>query len=208
MSDKDQFASLYDVSRETIDRLQVYEDLLKKWTIRINLVAKSTLGDVWSRHFSDSAQVFEAIPKDARILCDFGSGGGFPGLVIAAMASEKLPELHISLIESDARKASFLMTAAREMGLRATIHVDRVESVANQKADVVTARALAPLNSLFLMAEQHLKEGGTALFLKGEKHQEELDTASAMWDFKVEKQPSATNDASALLVITNLRRAK
>jgi len=207
MTEQDLFASQHDVSRETIERLQIYENLLKKWTGRINLVAKSTLPDVWSRHFSDSAQVFDAIPKGALTLCDFGSGGGFPGLVIAALAREKLPNLRVSLIESDVRKASFLVTAAREMGLHPFIHAMRVEALPVQNADVVTARALAPLSDLLTMAELHLRKDGSALFLKGERHQDELDTASVIWDFKVSKQRSMTNDASALLMITDLRRA-
>jgi 16S rRNA (guanine527-N7)-methyltransferase len=207
MTEQDLFASQHDVSRETIERLQIYENLLKKWTGRINLVAKSTLPDVWSRHFSDSAQVFDAIPKGALTLCDLGSGGGFPGLIIAALAREKLPNLRVSLIESDVRKASFLVTAAREMGLNPLIHAMRVEALPVQNADVVTARALAPLSDLLKMAELHLRKDGSALFLKGERHQDELDTASVIWDFKVSKQRSMTNDASALLMITDLRRA-
>jgi len=207
MTEQDLFASQHDVSRETIERLQIYENLLKKWTGRINLVAKSTLPDVWSRHFSDSAQVFDAIPKGALTLCDLGSGGGFPGLIIAALAREKLPNLRVSLIESDVRKASFLVTAAREMGLNPLIHAMRVEALPVQNADVITARALAPLSDLLKMAELHLRNDGSALFLKGERHQDELDTASVIWDFKVSKQRSMTNDASALLMITDLRRA-
>ncbi|TDT73286.1 16S rRNA m(7)G-527 methyltransferase [Litoreibacter halocynthiae] len=207
MGEQDQFASQYDVSRETIERLCIYEDLLKKWTTRINLIARSTISQIWSRHFADSAQIFNEIPVNSEKLSDFGSGGGFPGLVIAALGLEKMPELHVSLVESDVRKASFLVTAAREMGLRVDVHADRVESLQPQAADVVTARALAPLGDLLSLAEMHLKNHGTAMFLKGERHQEELDIASTMWDFKVNKQKSTTNDASALLIITNLRRA-
>lgn len=207
MGEQERFASEYDVSRETMERLRVYEQLLKKWTVKINLVSKSTVPEIWVGHFLDSAQVFASIPKDARILCDLGSGGGFPGLVIAALAKEKQPDLSVTLIESDVRKASFLVTAAREMGLSVIVHADRVEALPAQTADVITARALASLPDLLSMADLHLREGGTALFLKGERHQEELDIASTMWDFKVEKQKSRTNDLSALLTITNLKRA-
>ncbi|WP_281859618.1 16S rRNA (guanine(527)-N(7))-methyltransferase RsmG, partial [Litoreibacter halocynthiae] len=129
MGEQDQFALQYDVSRETIERLCTYEDLLKKWTTKINLVAKSTVSQIWSRHFADSAQVFNEIPDSSKKLCDFGSGGGFPGLVIAALAQEKMSELRVSLVESDVRKASFLVTASREMGLRVDVHADRVESL-------------------------------------------------------------------------------
>jgi 16S rRNA (guanine527-N7)-methyltransferase len=208
MTEQEKFASKQDVSRETIERLQVYEDLLKKWTSKINLVAKSTVPEVWTRHFLDSAQVFSVIPGDARVLVDFGSGGGFPGLVIAAIAAEKMPSLSISLVEADIRKASFLVTAAREMNLDVRVHAERVEAIPAYGADVITARALAPLVDLFAMAEQHLHSGGTALFLKGAQHQAELDNASHMWNFHVTKLQSATNDASALLKITDLKRAE
>ena len=207
MTEQDQFALQHDVSRETLERLRVYDGLLKKWTIKINLVAKSTLSEVWSRHFADSAQVFAAIPRNSLSLCDLGSGGGFPGLVIAALAHEKQPDLSVSLVESDVRKATFLVTAAREMGLRVVVHAERIETLPAQNADVITARALASLNDLLSMTNLHLRKGGTALFLKGERHQEELDIASTMWDFKVGKQNSTTNIGSALLTVTNLRRA-
>ena len=206
MTEQDQFAVQYDVSRETMERLRVYDGLLRKWTTKINLVAKSTLPEVWSRHFADSAQVFASIPRNTLSLCDLGSGGGFPGLVIAALAHEKLPDLTVSLVESDVRKASFLVTVAREMGLSVVAHAERVEALPAQNADVITARALASLSDLLSMTSLHLREGGTALFLKGERHQEELDIASTMWDFKVGKQKSTTNVGSALLTVTNLRR--
>jgi 16S rRNA (guanine527-N7)-methyltransferase len=207
MTEQDKFAARFDVSRETIGRLKVYDGLLRKWTPTINLVAKSTVPEIWSRHFADSAQVFDIIPKDSKTLCDLGSGGGFPGLVIAALAMEKLPHLRVSLIESDIRKATFLVTAAREMGLDVFVHPTRVEEIPAQNADVITARALASLDDLLSMSVHHLRKGGVALFLKGEKHQEELDIATAIWDFSVDKQRSMTNDGSALLVITDLRRA-
>lgn len=200
------FEKTQNVSRETMQRLCIYEDLLQKWTAKINLIAKSTANEVWSRHFLDSAQVFSEIPKTATSLSDFGSGGGFPGLVIAAIASEKSPNLKITLVESDLRKASFLMTAAREMGVQVDVLAKRVEAVDPLKSDVVTARALAPLSNLFEMAELHLKQQGTALFLKGENHEAELDTARKMWDFQEKRQQSVTNEASALLTVTDLKR--
>lgn len=201
------FALDQNVSRETVEKLQVYENLLIKWTSKINLIAKSTASQIWSRHFLDSAQVFQAIPETAERLIDFGSGGGFPGLVIAAMATEKRPELSVSLVESDVRKSAFLTTAAREMGLNVKVFAERVENIPSQNADVVTARALAPLSDLFEMTKTHMSADGTGLFLKGAQHQLELDTASQMWEFHVEKQTSATNSESALLAITGLKRA-
>ncbi|MCL4162268.1 UNVERIFIED_CONTAM: hypothetical protein GTU68_007827 [Idotea baltica] len=207
MTDEELFAASYDVSRETMERLRIYERLLKKWTNAINLVSKSTVPQIWRRHFLDSAQVFSEIPSGSKSLCDFGSGGGFPGLVISALAAEKNPKLLVSLIESDVRKASFLMTAAREMGLNVVVNADRVENIPARGADVITARALAPLANLLEMAELHMRVGGTALFLKGARYKVELDSALQMWNFQVSEQESATSEESALLTITDLRRA-
>ncbi|MEP3345143.1 MAG: 16S rRNA (guanine(527)-N(7))-methyltransferase RsmG [Litoreibacter sp.] len=204
---EESFANSQNVSRETLERLKIYEVLLTKWTSKINLVSKSTIPDMWTRHFLDSAQVFSQIPKEATKLADFGSGGGFPGLVVAAISAEKLPELSVVLIESDLRKASFLMAAAREMGVEVDVLSERVENAPEQCADVVTARALAPLVNLLEMTEKHLKKDGTALFLKGASHEAELDMARNMWDFNVKKYESVTSNDSALLQVNNLRRA-
>lgn len=208
MTEQELFASTHDVSRETMERLQIYERQLKKWTVKINLISKSTIPEIWTRHFMDSAQVFDAIPANANSMCDFGSGGGFPGLVVAALAKEKMPDLKVSLVESDVRKSSFLVTAAREMGIDVRVFAERVNAIPAQDADVITARALASLTDLLEMTEVHLATGGTALFLKGAQHQLELDAASQVWKFQLDKQPSATSNESALLTITDLRRAK
>lgn len=166
------------VSRETLDNLAAYEGLVRLWTNSINLVAKSQADDIWHRHIVDSAQIFPLIPQRATHLVDLGSGGGFPGIVIAILAKDQRPGLYVSLIESDRRKAAFLRTAAREFGLDVTVHAARIEEVEPQGADVVTSRALAPLDRLVPLAIRHLKPGGKMLLLKGANWKAELESVT------------------------------
>jgi len=136
-------AALSRVSRETRERLNTYAELLRKWQRSINLVGPKTLDDLWNRHFVDSAQLLPLIPPTARVLVDFGSGAGFPGLVLAILG---MAEVH--LIESDQRKATFLREVARATGTPVTVHAKRIEQVTPFPADIVSARALAPLGDL------------------------------------------------------------
>lgn len=205
MSYPEDFERLFDVSRETLSRLSIYEKLLKKWTAKINLVSKSTLDDVWGRHFVDSAQVYQAMDPGFQRVSDLGSGGGFPGLVVAILNAEFQPDSHVTMIESDVRKASFLSTVVRELGLNAQAVPERIEAAPQQEVSVVTARALASLDALLPLVGRHLAPGGTALFLKGERHEEEVDVARAAWEFDLETRKSMTQPGAALLSITNLR---
>lgn len=191
-----------DVSRETLDRLELYAALLRKWTPKINLVAPSTLDDLWERHLVDSAQLVPHISAQTGHLCDLGSGGGLPGIVIGCFK----PDLSITMIESDQRKATFLRTAARDLGLTVAVRSERIEKAAPAAAQVVSARALAPLPRLLPWVDRHLTEGGTALLLKGRNVKEELSAAQSDWDFEVEEKPSITSEDSSLLVMRNLRR--
>src|SRR5688572_4119374 len=151
-----------DVSRETRDRLEAFVHTLVRWQKAINLVGNTTLDSIWVRHILDSAQLKILIPDRAKTLTDLGSGAGFPGLVAAAMR----PDLEVTLIESDARKAAFLGEAARRMELEKPpkIVVGRIEAVAPAKADVVTARAVAPLGQLLKWAEPHRTDTAICLF--------------------------------------------
>lgn len=190
------------VSRERLDRLEIYASLVGQWTARINLIARSTTGDIWSRHIRDSAQIASLLPAQATALTDLGSGGGFPGLVLAIVR----PELHVTLIESDARKAAFLRTAVRETGARATVIAKRIEDAPPQNADVVTARALTSLERLLGLVTRHLSPAGTAILPKGRKYQEELDVALATWRFHCETYPSRTESGAAVLKLTEISR--
>ena len=196
-----------DVSRETLAALEALVETLLKWQKAINLVGPATLGDVWSRHIVDSAQLLPLIPAAAKSLADLGSGAGFPGLVLAAMR----PELDVILIESDARKAAFLGEAGRRMGQagglkkQPKIVIGRVEAVAPAGADVVTARALAPLGQLLVWADRHRSDPAICLFHKGKDWQVELTDARRGWDISVQHFPSATDRDAVLLRIGDYR---
>jgi 16S rRNA (guanine527-N7)-methyltransferase len=194
-----------DVSRETMDRFKTYADLLAKWNPKINLVSKSSLGDLWSRHMADSAQIFEHRPPNVTRWIDIGSGGGFPGLVIAIRAFEKQPDLKVTLVESDTRKCAFLRTVVRETGIDANVVADRIENVVNQKFDVLSARALASLDVLCGYAEQLLSDEGTALLLKGETWNTEMSQAEKRYDFECETFPSNTQENGVILKLRNIR---
>lgn len=191
------------VSRETSDALDLYAERLRKWNKAINLVAPSTVPALWERHFVDSAQLYPLIPQSAQTLCDLGSGAGFPGLIIAILAKETRPDLAITLIESDKRKATFLREIARETDCNATISATRIEAYTG-KADVISARAVANLTQLFMLSAPILEESGVALFPKGAQAQGEIDEARRMWDFDVVKHQSCVDDAASILEIRQL----
>ncbi|WP_386679358.1 16S rRNA (guanine(527)-N(7))-methyltransferase RsmG [Loktanella sp. R86503] len=198
--------ALSDVSRETMTQLQLYQDLLVKWTSKINLIAPSTIESSWERHVIDSAQVFKYVPLGALHLVDIGSGGGLPGLVIAILAKERMPGLAITLIESDQRKAAFLRTVARELDLAVSIKAERIEAVTDVRADVLTARALAPLLNLLSYGKQLLNDDGLALFQKGKSFQQEISQARTSWSFDLQEFPSETDDEARILQIKDIRR--
>lgn len=214
----DDFASAFDVSRETLVQLQTYADLLGKWQQTINLVAPKTLADVWQRHFADSAQLYRLIPPGAQHLMDIGSGGGFPGLVLAIMAAEKhhldpaRPSPHVTLVESDTRKSAFLREVARQTGIAVDIMSTRIETIPNcdtvAAVDVITSRALAALPLLFEFVEPIFAPGSLALFLKGRTIEDEVTEATKSWDFELELEPSLTMSDARIAVIRDLKRRK
>jgi 16S rRNA (guanine527-N7)-methyltransferase len=196
------FAAATGVSRETLDRLEGYAALLVKWQRTINLVARDSLADLWRRHMLDSAALWPLLPPGAHSLADLGSGAGFPGLVLAIMG---FPEVH--LIESDARKCAFLGEAARRFAPgRVRVHRDRIESVTPVAVDVVTARALADLDTLLCYASRFLKPGGICLFLKGRRAQDELTLARQTWTMTVEALPNPAESSGTILRIKDLHR--
>jgi len=186
-----------DVSRETRDQLEALVYTLGRWQKAINLVAKATLSEIWTRHILDSAQLLPLIPKEAKTLVDLGSGGGFPGLVLAALR----PALDITLIESDGRKGAFLAEAGRRMGLKnqPTVVVSRIEAATPSKADIVTARALAPLAQLLAWAAPHRSDTAICLFHKGKGWQTELTEAMKYWDIHSQSFASVTDRDAVLL---------
>lgn len=200
-------SSLSSVSRETIGRLELYAALLVKWTPRINLVAKSTLEDLWNRHIEDSAQLFPLAPHPVAHWADLGSGGGFPGLVVAILGAEHDSPHTTTLIESDARKSAFLRTVIRETGVNASVITDRIENVPPLAADVVSMRALADLSTLLSHIHRHMAPHGTALVPKGERWKKELAEAQTRWNFEYRLATSKTEPGSVVLSITGVTRA-
>ncbi len=197
------FAAELNVSRETLARFTVYAGLLEKWNRRINLVGRESVGDLWRRHFVDSAQLLALLPTAPEgrslIIADIGSGAGFPGLVLAILGAGKL-----HLIESDQKKCAFLREAARETATEVEIHAERIEAVAGLEADVVTARALAPLGKLLDYAAPLLRPGGRALFLKGRGAEEELTALDGHATMRIGRTPSRSDATGVILSIEGL----
>jgi 16S rRNA (guanine527-N7)-methyltransferase len=186
---------------------QRFVDLLSEWHRTHNLVAPSTLGEVWTRHIADSFQLIKHAPADWREWVDLGSGAGFPGLVVA-IASKEQPECRVTLVESNAKKAAFLRTAIREIGLSATVANERIEAHAKafgRKTDVVSARALASLSELLALAEPYARPDTLMLFLKGREYVHELKAASQSFDFDVIDSKSATDSEGRVLAIRSVR---
>lgn len=210
MSDRDDCLALMrrhmDVSRETCDRLDAYVALLEKWTVRINLVSRSSLSGIWTRHIADSAQVWTEAPHTFAQWTDLGSGGGLPAVVIAILATEQdLPGP--VMVESDQRKSVFLQTVVRELGISAAVLNARIEDAPPQGADILSARALAPLVRLLEFADRHGGNAPLCLFPKGVSWAEELTAAQECWRFRSEAVPSWTNPGSVLLKISEIARA-
>jgi 16S rRNA (guanine527-N7)-methyltransferase len=193
------------VSRETLARLETMVETLLHWQKAINLVGRATLDEVWTRHILDSAQLVPLIPAAAKSLADLGSGGGFPGLVLAALR----PGLDVTLIESDARKSAYLGEAARKMGLpkQPKIVVSRIETAPPAQAEVVTARALAPLGQLLAWADRHRANPAICLFHKGKDWRVELTRTTKDWEIECTPQPSVT-DRDAVILRIGTYRAK
>lgn len=196
------------VSRETLARLDVIAELLVRWQKTINLIAPASLPQLWTRHIADSLQLLDHAPAVAHRWVDLGSGGGFPGLVVAAVLAER-ESAQVSLVESDTRKAAFLREAARIAALPVAVHARRIEDVAPALApgtDVVSARALAPLPKLLDLAAPLLAAGALGLFPKGKEAEHELTDARKGWTLDAELKASRTDPQGRILVIKQAKR--
>jgi 16S rRNA (guanine527-N7)-methyltransferase len=228
VSGPDDFAALFGASREAVERLVLYERLLRQWQKAVNLVSPGSLGAVWHRHFADSAQLVPLAPPGTRSWIDLGSGAGFPGLVVAILLAEGVrplaatvtgntgvrregsdPLIRVTLIESDTRKCAFLREVARQVGVDVDILSRRAESARTLLNEglprVVSARALAPLDKLLGLAAPLSPPGTTLLLMKGKEARKELQMAEAAWTFEVKLVPSVTDKHGRVAVITNLR---
>ncbi len=201
----DAFARDANVSRETLALLKAYVGLLEEWNARHNLVAASTLPDLWRRHMWDSAQLAARIPAEARSLVDLGSGAGFPGLVLATIVRER-PGFRTVLYESTGKKAAFLQAAAERMNVPVEIRNGRIEAAKREAFDVVSARALAPLPKLLPYAQLFAGPDTVCLFLKGQNIGVELTEARKSWKMSVLSHPSQSDPSGTVLEIRELRR--
>lgn len=194
----------FDVSRETFERLEFYVAALIQWQRSINLVSPSTLDDIWTRHILDSLQVVRLAPSATRWV-DLGSGAGLPGLVIAIALFGKVAA-HVDLVESNAKKASFLRHVVSSLALPCTVHCERIERVVPHltQIEIVTARALASLDQLLDYCNPLLKTGARGLFLKGRAAQAELTEAALRWHFKHTLHPSITERDASVVELWNL----
>ena len=195
------FAARFDVSRETLASLSAYVAILEKWQHRINLVSPASLSDIWHRHILDSAQLLLHMPvvpvhQRCKIL-DIGSGAGFPGLVLAILGAGD-----VQLVESDQRKAVFLQTVIRELGLSVRVSSQRIETLPACQPDIITARALAALPKLMTLIAPQLHNGLTCLFLKGASVEEELTNFETYSTMLPHLYPSVTNDDGVIVKLT------
>jgi 16S rRNA (guanine527-N7)-methyltransferase len=190
------------VSRETLARLEAYVELLGAWNRRINLVGPRTIGDVWRRHILDSAQLFPFVPPKTRMLLDIGSGAGLPGLILAILGVE---EVH--LIEADQRKCAFLREAARITETAIQIHPLRLEKCRHFSADVITARAFAPLGNLLDQVVGFIDTHSILLVLKGRTVGEELTEAAKAWNMRATSHQSVSDPSGTVLRLEQVIRA-
>ncbi len=188
------FAGIFPVSRETLARLQAYAELLTGWSARINLVGRDTLPDLWRRHMLNSAQLRSLVPDPVQSLIDLGSGAGFPGLVLAVLG---VPG--VELVEADTRKAAFLREAARIVEARVAIRPCRIAAVPPHPVDVVTARALAPLDRLLDLAWPFIGPGTVCLLSKGERVEQELTVARKRWTMTLSMHHSIADPRGVVL---------
>ena len=195
-----------DVSRETLDALKYFEDLVVLWNPAINLISNSSVSDLWSRHIIDSAQLFLFTLPDEGLWLDVGSGGGFPGIVVSIVAKELAPSLRVALVESDNRKCVFLRTVIRELGLSVKVINDRIENVKLDDVAYLSARALRNLNSLLFIVENNVSRETICVFPKGRSYKKELVESQKNWKFDLNLIDSNTSEDSKVIVLKGLER--
>jgi 16S rRNA (guanine527-N7)-methyltransferase len=204
-ADREHALALTPVSRETLERLDRFVALLIAWQKHTNLIARSTIPFIWTRHIADSLQLLDLAPH-GKVWVDLGSGAGFPGIIIAcALADTEGAEVH--LVESIGKKAKFLREAVQVTGAPAIVHASRIEDFvdnAPESIDVVTARALAPLPKLLPLAYPLLKRGALGLFLKGQDVASELTDAAKYWKIQFDLVGSRTDPRAQILVVRGL----
>lgn len=202
------FMEKYSVSCETMELLTVYHNLLVEWQSKFNLVSNSSLQYAWNRHFEDSVQLYEYIPKNAVSLIDFGSGAGFPAMVLAIIAKDKTPYLNFTLVESIKKKTLYLNEVALKTGVSVNIINDRIENIKKQKYDVITSRAMTSLNDLLKYAYPFCHKQTVCIFPKGKNYSSELAEAHKTWKFKCDIKQSKVSDEGKILIVTDIQKKK
>ncbi len=187
------------VSRETMDRLKLFEELVSKWSGSINLISHGDQNKVWLRHIRDSMQIYPLLPNKLDSYADFGTGGGFPGLVLAILLDGGGRRTEVHLVESDKRKSAFLRNANRELGLKVSVYDSRIENVTLPRIDVVTARALAPLDTLLKLASAHINKSTICIFPKGRAWKKDVEYARKQWNFELKVIKSKTQAGAVIL---------
>lgn len=197
----------FPVSRETIEKLMVYEQLLKKWQKSINLISDSTIDNIWGRHFLDSAQLVKYIPQSNCRIVDFGSGAGFPILVYATLLqnAKNSGKQEFHLIESDSRKCAFMREVIRSINLNINIHNSRIEQISLGFFDFITARALTSLDGLLTYARPFITKNSTCIFLKGETLAEEMTVFNRKWEAQIEEYPSLSDETGKIVILKNIK---
>jgi len=201
------FQEMTNVSRETMARLQTYVRELKRWNRTVNLVSALSLRDVWRRHILDCAQLARLIPPTAKTLVDMGSGAGLPGLILAILLRETDP-FRVVLVESHGRKCAFLTALAAKLTLPVDVVNGRLEQIPRFDADVITARALAPLDRLLVHAARFAGPKTHCIFLKGQNVGMELTAATEYWTMSVDLQPSLSDPLGRVVHIQEFHRAE
>lgn len=202
MSERERFLADYDVPRGTIEAFDRYSALLSEWQSRMNLVASSTLDQLWQRHFADSAQLVRLGPRAAGRWIDLGSGAGFPGVVVALLA-----EHHVTLVEATGKKCRFLEAVVEQLGItNVTVCNSRIEAVSPGGFDVISARACAPLAKLFELGSSVAQPDTCWLLLKGGTVETEVEAARQSFNFSARLEPSRTDPRGRIVVANHVRR--
>ena len=208
MAGPGEITELFNVSRESFEKLQIYANLLEKWQKRINLVGPQEVSRIWSRHIADALQLVDYIPQEMKCAVDIGTGPGIPGVIISAVLGSQ--GFHVHLVESNGKKAAFLREAVREMKISADVHCARIESLYEEQwvdgVDVVFARALAPLPKLMDLAAPFVKKSKKMLLLKGLDVDSELTETTKCWNVDYQKYPSRTYAGGCILSIKDFHR--
>ena len=203
----DTFSGITQVSRETITSLKKYEEYLIKSNKTLNLIGKSTVNQIWIRHFLDSSQVIDLIGKNEKDLIDLGSGAGFPGLITAILAKDRNIPLNVKLIEKSPRKVSFLKEIIKRLNLKVQVlHLNVLENSTRLEADLIIARAFKPLKIILQILDKNTENWKKVFLFLGKTGQDELLQASKSWDIKYKQRMSVTSSDSVVIEINKLKK--